>query len=59
MHDFLLDEALATRYIVERLKSSSRDDPGPGMRFATDAEQGVDDLAAAWADSQGALEAPR
>ncbi len=57
---FALDEALDMRLTIATLKAEqgkTRKAPPPGTRWATAAEQGVDDYEAAWADSQGALEA--
>lgn len=60
MHAFLMDEALASRLVIADLRQHDqpvkRGPLPPGFRWATDAEQGVDDLAAALADSQAALE---
>jgi hypothetical protein len=53
---FYIDEALGVRRLIEAANAEKRTAPPPGTRWATDAEQGIDDYAAALADSQAALE---
>lgn len=59
VHGFLLDEALAVRLTIETRRATERKPRGalpPGFRWATEADYPDDDLATAWADSQGAAE---